>query len=205
MARSVLKAIPSVTSVGSATTSCTTLPLPARPKPANARSYVGFRPGETMVLGMRHVLDFLNQMGFMTKLPGFLPHGPAATWILFPNMEEALRSAPAPDLVSLRISFERELPGGSTLHFASVVFENGVFVDVLIPYGANQQSLRERIDWINETRIDQRGNLRFPDGTVKDRQALYGEAINALLNRGPKIEGVSVPGPPFRFKRENED
>ena len=164
-----------------------------------------FRPGETMVLGMRHVLDFLNQMGFMTKLPGFLPHGPAATWILFPNMEEALRSAPAPDLVSLRISFERELPDGSTLHFASVVFENGVFVDVLIPYGANQQSLRERIDWINETRIDQRGNLRFPDGTVKDRQALYGEAINALLNRGPKIEGVSVPGPPFRFKRENED
>ena len=28
-----------------------------------------FKPGEIMVLGMRHVLDFLNQMGFMTTLP----------------------------------------------------------------------------------------------------------------------------------------
>ena len=103
---------------------------------------------------MRHVLDFLNQMGFMTTLPGFLSHGPAASWTLFPGMEEALRSTPAPDLVSLRVSFDRELQGGSTRHIASVVFENGVFTNVPIDYAANHRSA-DRKD-----RLDQRDPYR---------------------------------------------
>ena len=164
-----------------------------------------FQLGETMVLGMRHVLDFLNQMGFMTTLPGFLSHGPAASWTLFPGMEEALRSTPAPDLVSLRVSFDRELQGGSTRHIASVVFENGVFTNVPIDYAANHRSLTERIDWINETRIDENGNLRFPNGAVKDRQALYGEAIDSLLHKGPEAGGVGVPGPAFRFRKAKQE
>ena len=164
-----------------------------------------FQPGETMVLGMRHVLDFLNQMGFMTTFPGFLSHGPAAKWTLFTDMEEVLRSAPVPDLVSLRMSFDRELQDGSTQHVASVVFENGVFVSVPIEYAADHKTLRERIDWLNETCIDQDGNLRFPSGAVKDRQALYGEAIDALLNKGPKLEGVGVPGPAFRFRKDKQE
>ena len=165
-----------------------------------------FQPGETMVLGIRHVLDFLNQMGFMTTLPGFLSHGPAALWTLFPGMEEALRSTPVPDLVSLRMSFDLELQDGSTRHIASVVFENGVFTNVPIDYAANHRLLTERIDWINETRIDEDGNLRLPSGAVKNRQALYGEAIDSLLHKGPKAGGgVGVPGPAFRFRKVKQE
>ena len=164
-----------------------------------------FQPGETMVLGMRHVLDFLNQMGFMTTHPGYLSHGPAASWSLFPDMEEALRRAPAPRLVSLRMSFDSERPDGSTWHIASVVFENGVFVNVPIDYAANFMPLHERIDCINETRIDQDGNLRFPNGAVKDRQTLYDEAIDSLLHKGPKVEGLGVPGPAFRFRKTKQE
>ena len=164
-----------------------------------------FQPGETMVLGIRHVLDFLNQMGFMTTLPGFLSHGPAALWTLFPGMEEALRSTPVPDLVSLRMSFDLELQDGSTRHIASVVFENGVFTNVPIDYAANHRLLTERIDWINETRIDEDGNLRLPSGAVKNRQALYGEAIDSLLHKGPKAGGVGVPGPAFSFRKVKQE
>ena len=167
-----------------------------------------FHPGDPMDLGMRHVLDFLNQMGFMTTHLGFLSHGPAAQWSLFPNMEEALRRAPTPRPVSLRMSFDSEREDGSTWHVASVVFENSIFVNVPIDYAANSMSLRERINYINETRIDQDGNLRFPNGEAKDRQILYEEAIDSLLQRGPKIEGLGVPGPAFRFrksKRERSD
>ena len=166
---------------------------------------IWFQPGESMVLGMRHVLDFLNQMGFMTTLPGFLSHGPAASWTLFPGMEEALRSAPAPNLVSLRMSLDRELQDGSTWRIASVVFENGVFTNVPINYAADHRSLTERIDWINESRIDQDGNLRLSSGAVKDRQVLYGEAIDSLLHKGPKLEGVGVPGPAYRFRKDKQE
>ena len=34
-----------------------------------------FKPGEEIVLGMRHVFDFLNHMGFMTRMPGFRSGG----------------------------------------------------------------------------------------------------------------------------------
>ena len=164
-----------------------------------------FKPGEIMVLGMRHVLDFLNQMGFMTTLPGFLSHGPAASWTIFPGMAEALADAPVPKLVSLRTAFDSRREDGSSWHVASVVFENGVFVNIPIDFVSNDRPLRERIEWINKARIDEDGNLRFPNGTVKDRQSLYREAVDALLNRGPKIEGIGVPGPAFRIRKDKKE
>ena len=113
-----------------------------------------FKPGERIVLGMRHVFDFLNQMGFMTKMPGFLDDGPAAAWTLFPGMEEGLANGPVPRLVSLRTSMDKELDDGSSWHVVSVVFENGVFGNIPVQYADNGSSPRQRIEFFNKTVID---------------------------------------------------
>ena len=160
-----------------------------------------FKPGERIVLGMRHVFDFLNQMGFMTKMPGFLDNGPAAAWTLYPGMEKDLAGRPVPRLVSLRTSMDKELDDGSSWHVVSVVFENGVFVNIPVQYDDDGSSPRQRIEFFNKTFIDWDGNLRFANGRVKDRKSLYREAVVALLGKGPKIEGLGVPGPAFRFKK----
>ena len=160
-----------------------------------------FKPGDRIVLGMRHVFDFLNQLGFMTKRPGFRDDGPTAAWALFPGMEEGLTNRPIPRLVSLRTSMDKELPDGSSWHVVSVVFENEVFANVLVPYDDDGSSSGERIEFFNKTVIDEDGNLRFANGHAKDRKDLYQEAIAALLGKGPKIEGAGVPGPAFQFKR----
>jgi hypothetical protein len=160
-----------------------------------------FKPGECIILGMHHVLDFLNQMGFMTKSPGFLSHGPNAGWTVFPGMEEDLASRSVPRLVSLRPSMDRVLDDGSSWHVVSVVFENGVFVDLPVCYGNDGSTVQQRIDLFNKTSIDDNGNLRFANGLVKDRERLYEEAVKALSDKGPKLEGLGVPGPAFRFRR----
>ena len=101
-----------------------------------------FGPGERIVFGMRHVFDLLNQMAFMTTMPGFLAHGPAAAWTVFPGMENSLENRPVPRIVSLRTSMDKELEDGSSWHVVSVVFENGVFVNIPVHYSSDGSSLR---------------------------------------------------------------
>ena len=160
-----------------------------------------YDPGERIILGMNHVFDFLNHMGFMTTTPGYLDHGPFAAWTIFPGMEDSLGDRPVPRIVSLRTSIDKELDDGSSRHVISVVFENGVFVNVPVHYAASGHPLRERIEFIDNTHIDEDGNLRFANGVVKYRVSLYREAVDALFKKGPKIEGIGVPGPAFRFRR----
>ena len=160
-----------------------------------------FKPGEHIVMGMHHVLDFLNQIGFMTKAAGFLSDGPNAGWTIFPGMDEDLANRPVPRLVSLRASMDQVLDDGSSWHVVSVVFENGVFVDLPVCYGNDGSTVQHRIDFFNKTSIDDDGNLRFANGLVEDRERLYKGAVNALSGKGPKLEGLGVPGPAFRFRR----
>ena len=165
------------------------------------RTLKWFKPDESIILGMHHVFDFLNQMAFMSRDAGFHDDGANASWSVFPGMEETLTNRPTPKLVSLRTTFDKELEDGSTWHVVSVVFENGVFVNIPVDCPPDDRPLRTRIESINKTRIDKDGNVRFPNGIVKDRVSLYREAVDALLNRGPKLEGRGVPGPAFRFRR----
>ena len=161
-----------------------------------------FKPGEKIVLGMRHVLDFLNQMGFLTTMPGFLSHGPAAKWTVFPDMEDALRKGPLPQLVSIRISMDKVQDDGSSWHIVSVAFENGVFTNIPVEYPNDGSSSAERIEFFNNTSVDKNGDLRFANGLAKDRGSLYMEAVATLVGKGHKIEGLGVPGPSFRIRRE---
>ena len=160
-----------------------------------------FEPGDRIVLEMHHVFDFLNQMTFMTTMPGFLADGAAAAWVVFPDMEDTIRNRPVPRLVSISTSMDKQLEDGSTYHVVSVVFENGVFVNIPVAYPPDGSSVQERIRFFNKTFIDEDGNLRFANGRVKDRESLYREAIDALFKKGPKIDGIGVPGPWFQFRK----
>ena len=160
-----------------------------------------FKPGEQTVLGMRHVFDFLNQIGFLNKPGGLLGDGSLANWRFFPHMEGAMAGRPAPWIVSIRTSMSHAREDGSSVHVVSVVFENGVFVNVPVDYEPDGRTLRERIDFIDRTFIDSDGNVRFANGDTKDRAILYTEAVAAQFGKGPKIEGVDIYGPLIRFKR----
>ena len=161
-----------------------------------------FKPGEEIVLGMRHVFDFLNQMGFMTKMPGFLSHGPNAAWTVFPGMEDDLKKGATPKLVSIRTSADKTQDDGSSWHIVSVVFENGVFTNIPVEYPNDGSSPADRIEFFNKTRVDKEGNLCFANGLVRDRGSLYAEAVDTLFGKSRKIEGLGVPGPSFRIRRD---
>ena len=94
---------------------------------------------------MHHVFDFLNQMGLMSEMPGFLADGAFAAWTVFPGMEDTIRNRPVPGLVSIRTSMDNQLENGSTYHVVSVVFENGVFVNIPVAYPPDGSSVQERM------------------------------------------------------------
>ena len=160
-----------------------------------------FEPGDRIILGMCHVFDFLNHMAFMTSTPGFLGDGPAAMWTVFPGMEDAIRNRSVPGLVSITSSMDKQLEDGSSYHVVSVVFENGVFVEIPVVYPPDGSSVEERIRFFDKTMIDEDGNLHFANERVKDRGSLYREAVDALFKKGPKIEGINTGGPWFRFRK----
>ena len=103
-----------------------------------------FKPGDQIALGMRHVFDFLNQVGMMSSFPIARTDGAVAKWAVYPFMEDALRSKSKPAIVSLRASMDRQLADGSTRHAVSVVFENGIFVNIPVEYPAGGRSVGER-------------------------------------------------------------
>ena len=159
-----------------------------------------FKPGDQIVMGTRHVFDFLNQMGMTSSFPVVRTDGAVAVWGAFPGRVGALRSKTNSAIVSLRAALDKQLENGSTHHVVSVVFENGVYVNIPVEYPAEGQSTRQRIKLLGETHIDEDGNVRFFNGKTIDRKLLYGKAIDALLGMGPEIKGMGVPGPWLKFR-----
>ena len=160
-----------------------------------------FKPGDRIVLGMRHVFDFLNQMGMMLSFPAVRTDGAVAVWMVSPDMEDALRNRSTPEIVSLRASTDKKLEDDSTYHVVGVVFENGVFVNIPIHHPNDGSSVQQRTEFFSQTRIDEAGDVRFADGSIKDRWTLYKEAVDALLRKGPKIDGIGIAGPWFKARK----
>ena len=162
-----------------------------------------FDPGEEIVLGMRHVLDFLNQLGLMWGATVALSHGPAAKWMVRPQLAESLSKGPIPEIVSLRPSFDRQDEDGTSWHIISVTFANAVFVDAPVPLLAKMGSVAERTRWVEQTRVDEQGDLRFANGQVKARKELYRDALRAMAGKGTKYPGLGVPGPTFQIRTDD--
>ena len=161
-----------------------------------------FTTGDRIVLGIRHVFDFLNQMGFMVLVPGFLPDGISVGWSFLGVPAAELRGRPAPDLVSLRTEFLGEADDGSVRIVTIAVFENGMLVYIPVLSRPAREEKRQLIDaFMERTRIDERGDIAFPDGRTMPRERLYRDTCEALLgDGGPAPEGFAVPGPWFKIR-----
>lgn len=102
-----------------------------RGEAADRETLKWFAEGERMRLGVRHVLDFLNQMGWLHEAPAIHLErgGKLSRWYI--HRDGAIES-PAPALVSVRplLYPEQEHPGYR--YVASVAFENAVFGLILM-------------------------------------------------------------------------
>ena len=161
-----------------------------------------FQPGQGIVLGVGHVFDLMNHLGFMAGSPVALDDGASAAWTLLPERGEELYSNPAPRVVSFRTVMDHEAEDGSSWHVVSLVFEDGIYVHLPVQYDLPGTSIEQRIEMHGRTRLDEDGNLHFVNGMVVPREEQYRGALAVLLGRGVKIEGLGMLGAAVRFRKE---
>ncbi len=160
-----------------------------------------FMPDERMVLGMRHVLDFLNQVGFLNTAGGFVSGGAHATWSGIHLKENDLKKGTIPKLISVKASLDRIFDDGSVYYAITVVFQNGVFCNVPIHDGSSERTWPEWMEFVHKTDIDAEGNLRLANGRILDCEGLYHACVQGFLNPGPAPDGMQIYGPWYRFRQ----
>ncbi len=150
-----------------------------------------------MHIRVRHIFDFLNQMGWLDENT---PHvisepGKASTWRMDREVEP---EGPTPALISVR-PFVDPLQNDPRYRYgASVAFENGVFGTT--PMGPDNEETKaqesSRTDkWLKMT-VNERGDLNVPDlGTVSAAR-LYRDYLKGDLRPGP-----GIPGPWIQFRK----
>lgn len=144
-----------------------------------------FSHGEKMHLEIRHVLDFLNQMGWITERPIHVHDDRVLMWL--PFRDQWTPSQPVPRLASVRPIIDDELP---YRYGMSIVFEDGIFARVQVQPA---DSLNDE-QWMG-TAIDENGDIRVPNGALLSATELYAQCF------GPTTEGPGTYSPPFRFTR----
>lgn len=151
-----------------------------------------FRPGERIVLGLRHVLDLLNQLGSPAE-PATGPQGASAGWGLSPQLAPLLAEQPAPEIVSLRSSVRAAHGADVSGHAIRLAFANGVFGELRFGLDADTGTIEQRLKWLERTRIDASGDLRFADGFAIARGQLYRAAVRSLDGRTSAADLLQLP------------
>ena len=155
-----------------------------------------FTENENMQIRLRHVFDFLNQMGWLYEGSFiFLEHkGKTSSWHIY---RDGKTEEPPPPLISVRPVVNPEQQDPRFRYEASVVFENGVFGRT--PMGPEveetEDQARERTrKWMTMT-INEKGDLFVPDlGTVSGAQ-LYRTQLKGEKTPAP---GIWTPSVQFR-------
>ena len=146
-----------------------------------------FKAGDPMHMRLRHVLDFLNQMGWISDAPCLIGER-AFMWL---PSREMLSPTGVPRVASVRAILygaeESEYRNG-----ISVVFEDGVhaLVRVVPPDGKPITDGQ----WMNTT-VDESGDILVPPTYTLRAKELYPACF------GPTTKGPGVFSPPFRLAR----
>lgn len=162
-----------------------------------------FDLGEVPILRLRHVFDFLNQMGLMGKAM-FIAQSAgrlaSASWTIS-GSEQTLRSRPTPDVISIRpIGCESNDPD-DLWPGLSLVFENGIH-SVVRPQREGALPLEETKDIIRRSEIDEQGGLRLGNGSVLSSAYLYRASLDVEFQDQKKgSAGRYVPGVSFTIGR----
>ncbi len=157
-----------------------------------------FTPGETIVLAVRHVLDFLNQTGVLSMRGlAFDDAGRACQLQAYHDPDTLLNWKPEPKLVSVRTMAD----GRDTeppFKGVTVVFDNGYFANAPFRVSDEQQ-------WasLGDAGIDRNGDLVFADGRTFGSIDLYRRIVGARGqgSNGEEPPKLPVTGPWMRFRR----
>lgn len=155
-----------------------------------------FSEGERMQVQLRHVIDFLNQMGWLQLDSPVLvvEESKVSTWHI---NKGGVPEEPTPALVSVRPFVDLQQQDSRYRYGASVAFENMVFGTT--PMGPEHEEpeaqARDRSHkWLNMT-VDERGDLCVPElGTIPSAK-LYRAYLTGEMQRG---SGVWTPWVQFR-------
>ncbi len=161
-----------------------------------------FETDERMQMRLGHVLDFLNQMGWLHE-PNAIrldEGGTASFWTL----DRTERPGEArPDLISARPVVHWDQQDPQFRYEASVAFENGVFAR--IPMGPAEElpewqhkQMAER--WVKML-VNDDGDLHVPGWTTVSAEVLYRNCLTGERQPGP---GIWTPPMQFREPRDEE-
>ena len=156
-----------------------------------------FSVDERMELRLRHVFDFLNQMGWLTEGPTFLPDRPgtSSAWTIDTTGDP---EKPAPALISARPFVNPQGPDPRQHYGAGVAFENGVFGNT--PMGPVREETpaqaKERTRKWMKMYVNKAGDLEVPGlGTVSAADLYQGTL------KGERHTGPGIPGPWIQFRK----
>ena len=158
-----------------------------------------FAPGEPMVLGVRHALDFLNQTGVLSFRDMVLDE--RFRFIRFNthhDRDTLLGWVPKPKLVSVR-THDDGRDEDPPLKGVTVVFDNGLFANVAF-------STRDVSHWAScgDAGIDHDGDLVFASGDRVGSTELYRYVVVGLKGDDDSTDHQlrrPVAGPAIRIGR----
>ena len=161
---------------------------------AHCKTLRWFKEGERMQVRWRHVLDFLNRMGWLgdsTWLPVGKQFAPGVYAVPPP-------ASIAPPLASAYPFIEPDQLDPRYRYCASVAFEDGTVG--LLPMGPETVEEEEQSTdfqrWLELRVSDDGRRLIMPDVGHLGSDELYAHIVD-----NPTANGRGVPGPPIRFRR----
>lgn len=155
-----------------------------------------FSEGERMQVRLRHVIDFLNQMGWLHQgsFTVIAEQGKISSWHIDKAGEP---ENPTPALISVRPFVDPQEHDPRYRYAASIAFENLVFGTV--PMGPeNEETEAQAKDrtgkWMRMT-VNERGDLCVPDLGTAPAAELYWNCLKGERQRGP-----GIPSPWVQFR-----
>ena len=147
-----------------------------------------FPVGAPMVMQFWHVLDFLNQMGWLGTANLLLGEDGQPPKVNSWHMDrQGEPENPAPRLVSIRPLFALDYPDPRYRHGVSMCFEDGTFGNCAV--GAEQEEteaqVKERNRNLENMTIDGRGNLHVPGFGTVDSSQIYRDILTKEPVQGP--------------------
>lgn len=156
-----------------------------------------FAPGESIVFGTRHVLDFLNQTGALSLSVVHDVRSRSCTFDAHLDRDRLLNWAPRPRLVSVRTHDDGRV-ADPPYKGVTVVFDNGLFSNVPFRLESERRWLA-----LGHAAITGDGHLVFADGTVFPSERLYSSAVEGQKPRktGDGRPRLPVSGPWIRIRK----
>ena len=153
-----------------------------------SRDYKWFKRGESIILGLDFVIEFLNEMGAINL---FL-------WkSIFFTQEEIDKYKPeGVRLISFKTLIDNSGENRSVEYFFSCVFSDGVLGKGKL---SDLQERMKKEDFL-KGEIDGNGDVVFPEGTMIKGEDLYSFFKSCLLNRDNLLSWM--PGPEFILKKD---